>query len=119
MAQYKFQANLPAVNGGQDFGLLVEKSEIFPYVNGKKSSDTSIGTKLVVALQQNRLSQLAVKFDHDPLPKISDEDIADATATCQFLYVQIPDCMVNVFSTSNGLGMTATASTAQIVTLKN
>ena len=37
---------------------------------------------------------------------------------CQPLFVQIPDCAVSLFSSNgSGIGMTATAQTAQIVTL--
>lgn len=114
----KIETTLAAINGGDDFGLLVGKDLIYAYANGKKQ-DTSIGTKLVVTLQNARMTQLSVKFDHDPLPKMSDEEIAEATSNLKFLYVQIPDAVVTLFSgsNSNGIGMTATASTAQLVTL--
>lgn len=115
---YKLQTTLPAVHGGADFAILTGKSDIFPYENGKKVSDVSMGVKLTLALQNNRLSQLTVKFDHDPLPKVSDQDIINATASCNFLYVQIPDCKVDLFSTNSGLGMSATASSAQIVSFQ-
>lgn len=116
----KIETTLAAINGGDDFGLLVGKDLIYAYANGKKQ-DTSIGTKLVVTLQNARMVQLSVKFDHDPLPKISDEEIAQATSNLKYLYVRLPDAVVALFSgpNSNGIGMTATAKTAQIVSINN
>lgn len=39
---------------------------------------------------------------------------------CKPLFVQIPDCAVSLFSSNgSGIGMTATAQTAQIVTLNS
>ena len=76
------------------------------------------GVKLTVALQGAGLSTLAVKFYHDSFSQIDNEQIEVACAECKFLLVQIPDCIVNLYSGSGGgIGMTATAQTAQIVTL--
>lgn len=109
--------NLAAVNGGADYAILTAKSEFFPYADGKRTSDTPIGTKLTLALQNSRLSPLAVKFDHDPLPSVEDAQIEAACSACKFLFVRIPDCKVKVYSSSgSGLGMSATAGTAEIVT---
>lgn len=115
---YKLEVDLPAVNGAADFAPLVSKTDVFPYENGKRTSDVRIGVKLTLALQNARLSTLTVKFDHDPIPKITDEQIEAACSECKFIFVQIPDCIVNLFSSNGGgIGMTATAQTAQIVTL--
>lgn len=115
---YKLEVDLPAVNAGADYAILVGKSDVLPYENGKRISEVRTGVKLTLALQGSRLSTVSVKFDHDPLPKISDEEIEAACSECKFLFVQIPDCVVNLFSSSSGgIGMTATAETAQIVTL--
>lgn len=115
---YKLEVDLPAVNAGLDYALLVSKSDLFQYQNNKKISEVPTGVKLTLALQGSRLSTLAVKFDHDPLPKVTDEEIEAAVMNCKFLFVQISDCVVNLFSSSSGgIGMTATADTAQIVTL--
>lgn len=117
---YKLEVDLPAVNQGLDFALLVGKSDVFPYENGKRLSNVREGVKLTVALQGARLSPLSIKFNHDPLPNLTDEQIETACLECNFIYVQIPDCIVNLYSSSSGgIGMTATAQTAKIVTLKN
>lgn len=115
---YKMELDLAAVNGGLNYAMLVGKSDVFPYEDGKRTSDVRTGVKLNLALIGARMSPLNVKFDNDPLPKTSDDDIAAATSNCQFMFVQIPDCVVNVYASSTGgLGMTATATAAQIVSL--
>ena len=113
---YNLNVNLPAVNGGVDYAILTGKSATYPYADGKKTSDEAIGMKLTLALQNSRLSPLTVKYDHDPLPSIDDAQIEAACSACKFLFVRIPDCKVKVYSSSgSGLGMTATAETAELV----
>ena len=116
---YKLNVNLSAVNSGYDHAILTGKADIFSYENGKKLSDVREGVKLTVALQGARLAQLSIKFDHDPLPNLTDEQIEEACFEGDFIFVQILDCLVNLFSSSNGIGMTATAQSAKIVTLKS
>lgn len=118
MPTNKIEVTLAAVNAGVDVALLVSKDPVFPYKDGVKLSDDSIGTKLTVLLQNARMAPLSVKFDHDPLPKVTDEEIAEATGNLQFLFVKIPDAVVTLYSGSNsfGINMTAAASTAQLVT---
>ncbi len=113
---YNLTVNLAAVNGGADYAILTAKNEIFPYADGKRTSDTPIGIKLTLALQNSRLSSLTVKFDHDPLPDVEDAQIEAACSACKLLFVRIPDCKVKVFSGSgSGLGMSATGETAELV----
>lgn len=114
----RIELDLAAVNKGADYAILVGKDDTFPYENGKRTSDTRDGVRLTLALQNSRLTQLSVRYDHDPLPKVTDEQIEAATAACKFIYVQIPDAVVAIYSGSSGIGMTATASTAQLVTLE-
>lgn len=117
---YKLNVDLPAVNAGYDYAVLTGKTDIFPYEDGKKLSDVRTGVKLTLALQGARLAPLTIKFDHDPLPNLTDEQIETACLGGRFIYLQIPDCIVNLYSSSSGgIGMTATAQTAKIVTLKN
>jgi len=115
---YKLNVDLPAVNAGYDYAVLTGKADIFPYEDGRKLSART-GVKLTLALQGARLAPLTVKFDHDPL-KVTDEEIEEAVMNCKPLFVQIPDCAVSLFSSNgSGIGMTATAQTAQIVTLNS
>lgn len=114
---YNLTVDLAAVNGGVSYAILTGKSEIFPYSDGKKTSDEAIGMKLTLALQNSRLSPLTVKFDHDPLPSVDDSQIEAACGASKFIYVRISDCKVKVYSsTGSGLGMTATGAAAEIVT---
>ena len=117
---YKLNVDLTAVNG-RDFAILTGKADIFPYEDGRKRHDARrTGVKLTLALQGARLAPLTVKFDYDPLPKVTDEEIEEAVMNCKPLFVQIPDCAVSLFSSNgSGIGMTATAQTAQIVTLNS
>jgi hypothetical protein len=112
----KLTVNLAAVNG-VDYAILTGKSDVFPYENGKRTSEQRVGVKLTVALQGNRLAPLSIKFPADPLPDVSDEQISAACVSCKPLYVQLSDSEVMVFSGNNGLGMTATGKTAQIVSI--
>ncbi|MDR0325406.1 MAG: hypothetical protein LBI19_04835 [Oscillospiraceae bacterium] len=110
----RINTNLAAVNGGQDFALLTGKSDIFPYENGKRTSDVRTGVRLNVALQGNRLTPLSIKYDHDPLPNVSDEQIEATNTERKFVFALIPDCDVSLFATSNGMIMSASAKTAKI-----
>lgn len=117
---YKLSVDLPAVNAGYDYAVLTGKSNTFSYSDGRRISDEVIGVKLTVALQGARLAPLTVKYDHDPLTNVSDGEIEEAVMNCKPLFVQIPDCAVSLFSSNgSGIGMTATAQTAQIVTLNS
>lgn len=118
MAMYKLNTDLPAVNGGVDYVILAAKTPNYTYENGRRTSDTPTGWKLTLALQNNRLSPLSVKFPSDPLPKVTDEEIMEACSACKFLFVQVPDCAVSLFSGDNGIGMSAVAQSARIVNLK-
>lgn len=116
---YKLNVDLPAVNAGYDYAVLTGKADIFPYEDGRKLSART-GVKLTLALQGARLAPLIVKYDHDPLTNVSDGEIEEAVMNCKPLFVQIPDCAVSLFSSNgSGIGMTATAQTAQIVTLNS
>ena len=118
---YKLSVDLPAVNAGYDYAVLTGKSNIFSYGNdGKRTSEEPIGVKLTVALQGARFAPLTIRYSQDPLPKFHDEDIEAACVSNNLIYVQIPNCVVNLYSSnSGGIGMTATAETAQIVTLNS
>ena len=117
---YKLSVDLPAVNAGYDYAVVTGKTNIFSWNEGKRTSEEPIGVKLTVALQGARFAPLTIRYSHDPLPKVNDEDIEAACVSNNLIYVQIPDCVVNLYSSnSGGIGMTATAETAQIVTLNS
>ena len=75
---YKLSVDLPAVNAGYDYAVLTGKSNTFSYSDGRRISDEAIGVKLTVALQGARFAPLTIRYSHDPLPKVNDEDIEAA-----------------------------------------
>lgn len=111
--------DLKAVNK-VDYAVLVGKEPILQFENGVPVSDTPIGERVTIALQNNNLKHLSVKFPDDPIPNISSEMIAEATGQCKFMYIRMPDCEVDLYTSKKqqGVQMTAKATTAQIVTLK-
>lgn len=115
----RIETSLESVNGGANYAILVEKAPIYQWQDGKRVSDTPIGVRLTLALHKARLTQLSVKYDHDPLPKVTDEQIEEAISSCNFLYVQIPDCVVTLYNTSNGIGMSASAGEAKLVAISS
>ncbi|MCI9468073.1 MAG: hypothetical protein HFG45_02080 [Oscillospiraceae bacterium] len=119
MMMRRVTSTLEAVNSGMNYAMLLEKADVYDWKDGKRVSDTPIGVRLTLALPGARMLTLPVKFPLDPLPKLTDEKIEEATASCNFLFVQIPDCIVTLYNKDSGIGMTATAETAQIVTLNN
>lgn len=114
----RLTSTLPAVNGGLEFVILTEKSEIFQYEDGKRISATPIGMRLVTSLPGARLASLAIRFEKDPIPNITDEQIRASVESCQFLYATIPGCEVMLYPSANGIGMTATGKSAQLVNLE-
>lgn len=112
---YKIKTNLEAVNSGFPYAILVGKSETFEYENGKRAEAAS-GVKLNLALQGARFTQLNVKFEKDPLLDITDEAIGKACEQNRLIFVKPTDCEVNLYRSDNGIGMTATASGAEIIT---
>lgn len=115
----RFTSPLASVNADMDVVILCEKAPIYAYADGKRTSDTPIGTRLTVALPGARMTQLSVKFDGtDPLPKINDEDLRMSLESCQFLYATLPGCEVTLYPSANGIGMTATGKSAQLVNLE-
>ena len=115
----RITATITTVNGGLDYIILCEKSNLYQYEDGKRTSDTPIGTRLTVALPGARLAPLSVRFETDPIPKITDEQIRESIEDCHFLYAALPDCEASIYpSTNGGIGMSATGKTVQLVELE-
>lgn len=113
----KIETTLAAVNGGQDVAILTAKGSVYPFENGKRTSDTPIGTKFTVALQGNRLTTLTVKIEgtSDPLPNVLDEKIEAACNGLKFFLVRFQDCKVALYSIGGQMAMTATSSGIELV----
>ncbi|MCL2638498.1 MAG: hypothetical protein FWD48_09030 [Oscillospiraceae bacterium] len=110
----KLDLTLAAVNGGQEFAILTEKANLFPYADGKKTSETPIGTKFTVALQGGKFTSLTVKVrGADQLPNVSDEAITAACAAMKPIFVKFADCRVTLYPT--GGIITAEASGIELI----
>lgn len=120
MANNKLEVSLDAVNKGQDFAILTRKGFIYPYENGRRASETPIGTKIDVILQGNRFSPLSVKIEGniDPLPSISDDEIEASCANIKLLAVRFTDCKIALYSINGQMVMSATATSVELVNSK-
>lgn len=117
MANNKLEVTLSAINKGQEFAILTGKSPIYSYEDGKRTSETPIGTKITVALQGNRFTSLTIKIEGktDPLPQISDEEIETTLVNIELLVVKFTDCRVTLYNIGGNLVMSATATGVEIV----
>lgn len=117
MANNKIETTLAAINGGQEIVILTGKSSGYNYEGGKRTGDTPTHTKIAVALQGNRLAALTVKIEGsaDPLPGVSDEQIAAACSGVKLLAVKFTDCKVSIYSIGGQMVMSATASGVELV----
>lgn len=119
MAMYKMNTTLEAVNGGDNTVLLIGKSMIYGRSADGKQTDTIEGIRLDVLLPKARMNALAIKFQKDPIPKTSDEEIAAGCAELAFPILQVEGAQVKIYSNpGGGIGMTATAETAKIINLE-
>lgn len=116
MAQHKVEVPITAVNNGLDFSILTGISPIYPYENGKRTSDTPIGTKFEVLLPGNRLSPLTVKIEGvvNPLPKISDEELEASCVNLDLIAVRFKDCKVSLYSINGNMVMSAVAKSVEL-----
>lgn len=112
----KITTTLEAVNGGLNYLILTGKRDIFPFENGKRTSQERIGTGFTGALPGNRLATITVKIKGaDSLENIPDEKIAMACTAMKFPIVKFTDCIVTLYNMNGQIGMTATASGAALV----
>lgn len=119
MSLYKMETTLEAVNGGDNTVILVAKKLVYAKGSDGKATDNVEGVRLDVLLPKSSMTALAVKFAADPLPKLTDEEIAQACADFAPPIVQLSGTTVKLYSNpTGGLGMTATAETAKIINLE-
>jgi hypothetical protein len=115
MAKNKLSTTISAINGGSDILILVGKSELFSYSDGKKS-EKKIGTKLDCVAPGNRLASLTVKIEGaDPFPQLSDNDIDTSVASMAFPLVKLTSGVVSLYTMNGNLGMSVTAAGAILV----
>lgn len=105
---------IDAVNGGYEEVILTDKSDWYDYKNGQRG-DTCLGTKYQVVLPGNRLTPLTVKIPGpDPLPQVTDEQLAVACLSRQYAYAVFAECRVMLYAI-DGMVMTATATGVELV----
>lgn len=115
MAKNKLSTTISAINGGSEILILVGKSDLFSFSDGKKS-EYKIGTKLDCVAPGNRLASLTVKIEGaDPFPQISDNDIGTTVASMAFPLVKLTNAVVSLYTMNGNLGMTVTAEGATLV----
>ncbi len=112
----KIETTLMAINGNQDFAIIVGKSDVFQYENGQRTSKERVGVRLNLALQGNKLTPISARIDGaDPLPDLTDEHIAETCRQRKFLYVKLIEPVVSIYTINNNINMTATAKGAEII----
>ncbi|QOX64225.1 hypothetical protein FRZ06_13190 [Anoxybacterium hadale] len=115
MSKNKLTTTIHAVNGGSDTLILVGKSDLFGFSDGKKS-ENRMGTKLDCVAPGNRLVSLTVKIEGpDPFPHFSDSDIGSMVASMAFPLVKLTNAVVSLYTMNGNLGMTVTADGAILV----
>lgn len=107
---------LASVNGGINTGILTEKKPIFPYADGKRTSEIPTAWRIGVALQGSRFDSLNVRIDGaaDPLPNISDEQIAEACRN-KIIPVTFDQLKVSLYTIGGNLVKSGTATGVSIV----
>ena len=112
----KIEIPFLAVNANMDYAVLTGKRTIYPFADGKRTSDVPTATTITTALQGNGFALLNVKIEGsvDPLPDVTDEAIKAACAAMKPLLIRFKDCKVAIYSI-DGLKMSATASGVELV----
>lgn len=83
--------------------------------DGKRRPGARIGTRYTVLMQQSECAPLVVKTP-ETTPAISAEDVAAACLSGQFVRVRFENFKASPYQGRNGMGVSATADKAVIVT---
>ncbi len=118
MANNKIELEgLSSINGGITTAILTEKKPIYPYTtDGKRSSEIPTAWRIGVSLQGSRFDSLSVRIDgtDDPLPSISDEEIAVACRN-KVIAVTFDKLKVTLYTIGGNLVKAGTAAGVSIV----
>lgn len=106
---YNIKTSIPSINGNLDYLFITKKSQ---------TKDAEPTFRITAALPGNRYEQIGIKFPTDPLPQLTDEQIEKSCRALKPILIKVPNAEVTLYHSNNGIGMTATATTAQIVTPK-
>jgi len=82
--------------------------------DGKRYPGDRIGTRYTVLMQQSACSPLTVKTP-ETAPAVSAEDVAAACLSGQFIRVRFENFQARPYQGKNGLGISATADKAVVV----
>jgi hypothetical protein len=111
----RIETTIEAVNGGFPYILLTGKSDIFPFDNGKRTSNVPTGTRLNGCMQGNKLTPITIKVEGaDPLPDVTDEQISELCKQRKYLYIKPADCVVLLYTMNGSLGISANAKSVAI-----
>ncbi len=83
--------------------------------DGKRRPGPRIGTRYTILMQQSGCAQLVVKTP-EATPAISAEDVAAACLSGQFIRARFEGFKASPYQGRNGMGISATADKAVIVT---
>ena len=112
--------NIPfaAANGGIDYAILTAKNPVFPYTEGKRTSDVPIYTNITVALQGNAFTTLNVKIEGsiELLPGVENSEIIAACAAIKPMFVRFKNGNINLYSKDKQMHMNETASAVELIT---
>lgn len=111
----RINTTIEAVNGGQDYAILVGKSDVFDYANGQRSSKERVGVRLNLALQGCKMTPLSARLESDPLPDYTDDQLSEMCKQRKFIYVKLLECVVSLYTMNGSMGMSATAKGAEVI----
>lgn len=113
----KISHGVAGLNGNQDV-VLVGKSPLLNYENGKPKSSVPIGVKYQVALPGNRLTTITVKIEGAyQCPQLTYEDIQEATSQGDYIYVNFLGSVCNMYTISGEQRISATAKSLSLLVL--
>lgn len=86
--------------------------------DGKRHPSPRVGTRYTILMQQSGCAQLVVKTP-EATPAISAEEVAAACLSGQFIRVRFEGFKASPYQGRNGMGISATADRAVVVTSAN
>lgn len=114
----KIEIPFAAANGGIDVAILTGKHKVYPFSDGKRTSDIPIATTISTALQGNAFTTLNIKIEGEAelLPGVEDSEIKAACAAMKPMFVRFKDGKVSLYSTGGQMHMSGSASAVELVT---
>ena len=100
--------------------ILVAVADDVEWINdpdGKRHPGNRVGTRYTVLMQQSGCAPLVVKTT-EAVPAVSAEEVAAACLSGQFIRVRFEGFSASPYAGKNGLGLSARAEKAVIVTQK-